>query len=204
MTTFPTTTSRADEADQAEPAGPAGQAAVVVAKRRPRRRGSAGMLPLLACAALLLAASGCSRHLIVAEAGPIPGERGAVSVAIQPTDGTPVEGLMVEILDEDGDLVTRIFTETEPRLVKGLPPGTYQIRVYGEEIGAGILEAPLEVEPGMCIAVAYEDGERRRQAWNRFLKTSGQVLEVTGQVLLVSTVVAARVALIVLSCGCAS
>ncbi|MHC4389844.1 MAG: hypothetical protein ACYS22_00840 [Planctomycetota bacterium] len=158
------------------------------------------IVPLL----LLTLQVGCSRHLLIESLPADPAaQRAEVFIHVQPSYGPAAEGLLVEIFaadDEDGPVVARLTTESEPRVIPDLPPGEYLVRVHAEAIDAGLLETRFEVEPGQRIAIAYEDNERTKVAVGEFFKGVGVAIGVGA---IVAAEITLRAAIIVLSCGCA-
>ncbi|MFC1706123.1 hypothetical protein ACFL59_04770 [Planctomycetota bacterium] len=156
----------------------------------------------LCCLALVAVETGCAQHLVVADQDNRTYRPAEVTVYVKPTTGEPIEGLEVEILDDCGELVCRVLTESQPRRIVGLPSGTYLLRVHAESIGAGTLDTSFTIRPGQSLAITYDDNADARRAWKRFGTGATKTLEITGKVLVVTAVVAARVAIVVARCCC--
>jgi hypothetical protein len=150
---------------------------------------------LVAVLALAQGALGC-RHIDVLDAGSAPpGYRSQLIVDYATSAGGRPDGVLVEIHDERGELETRFITVSAgPTRVSDLPPGRHRIRVDARPIGGGCYEEGFDLEPGRQLAIVYDDNQAARD-------TAAAVARGAGIALLFTVLVAADVALVVLSCG---
>lgn len=112
------------------------------------------------------------RYVFELKAPPVQLDQGWLSGAVLVADDdSPAGRVRVEVLNEDGELVSDLVAGPDGAfVVTDLPPGKYEVNVLGAEFGD--LSAEEEVVGGQVTEVIYRLGRVKKKATTGFAETA--------------------------------